>query len=346
MHTVFTNPPQISVSIPVNPSTSAAASFSVSATDNGTITNYYWSFGDGTFTNGASLTNVTHQYATTNSYDANVTVQDDSGEWERIGQWITVNSKSNQTINFPTISTRISTNTVALSATAGSGLPVSFAVYSGPGSISGSTNLIFTGAGQVSIVASQGGDIGWNAAPNVTNSFTVHGIPSAGMVTLQRATNQILKVTTTMLMENTTDSEGSAVSVVGVSPSSTNGGAITLSGRWVTYTPPEGNSTDDFFQFYVRNIFGGEAVGVAKVVTTSSSSTGAPTLNFSATPVAGNVELKIFGIPERTYIVQGATRLIDPDWINLRECTIGAGGYVYFTETNPPSPRFYRTAQP
>jgi hypothetical protein len=205
---------------------------------------------------------------------------------------------------------------------------------------------MFTGAGQVSIVASQSGDGIWNAAPNVTNSFTVHGIPAAGPVTLQRVTNQLLKVTTTMLLANTTDPEGSTLSVVWVSPVSTNGGSITLSGRWVTYTPPEGNLADDFFQFRVRNAFGGEAVGVAKVETISSSSTGAPTLNFNTTPVAGNVELKIFGIPGRTYIVQGATRLIGPDWVNLRECTIGAGGYVYFTETNPPSPRYYRTAQP
>jgi hypothetical protein len=346
MHTVFTNPPQVTVTGPATPSTSTASSFSVSAADNGTITNYYWSFGDGTFTNGANLTSVTHQYTATGSYDANVTVQDDSGEWERIGQWITVNSKSNQTINFPAISTQIATNTVTLSATAGSGLPISFTVYSGPGSISGSTNLMFTGAGQVSIVASQSGDGIWNAAPNVTNSFTVHGIPAAGPVTLQRVTNQLLKVTTTMLLANTTDPEGSTLSVVWVSPVSTNGGSITLSGRWVTYTPPEGSVTDDFFQFRVRNAFGGEAVGVAKIETSSPSSTGSPTLNFNTTPVAGNVELKIFGIPGRTYIVQGATRLIGPDWVNLRECTIGAGGYVYFTETNPPSPRYYRTAQP
>jgi hypothetical protein len=149
-----------------------------------------------------------------------------------------------------------------------------------------------------------------------------------------------------MLLANTTDPEGSALSVVWVSPGSTNGGTVTLTGRWVTYTPPEGNVTDDFFQFRVRNAFGAEAAGTAKIETSIQTGSGSQTLNFNAVPAGGNVELRIFGIPGRTYIVQGATRLIEPDWTNLTGCVIGAGGYVNFTETNPPSPRFYRTVKP
>jgi PKD domain len=87
---------------------------------------------------------------------------------------ITVGSvKSNQTVSFPAIADQLTTDTVELAATASSGLPVSFAVGSGPASIAGGTNLTFSGAGSVSIVASQGGDGSWNPAPNVTNTFTV-----------------------------------------------------------------------------------------------------------------------------------------------------------------------------
>ena len=121
---------------------------------------------------------------------------------------------------------------------------------------------------------------------------------------------------------------------------------MTLAGRWVTYTPPEGNNTDDFFQFRVSNAFGGEAAGTAKVETLTQTGGGSTTLNFNAAPVGGNMELRIFGIPGRAYIMQGATRLIEPNWTNLSGCVIGAGGYVDFTETNPPLPRFYRTVQP
>ncbi|MGD9612978.1 MAG: discoidin domain-containing protein, partial [Kiritimatiellia bacterium] len=80
--------------------------------------------------------------------------------------------KLDQTIDFPAIGNQLTTNVVALSATATSGLDVDFAVGSGPGSIAGTT-LTFTGEGSVSIVASQPGNATYNAAPAVTNVFDV-----------------------------------------------------------------------------------------------------------------------------------------------------------------------------
>ena len=82
-------------------------------------------------------------------------------------------SAQDQTIDFPAIGAQVTTSTVTLAATASSGLAVSFAVGSGPGTISGGTNLAFTGAGTVSIVASQAGNSSWNPAPDVTNTFAV-----------------------------------------------------------------------------------------------------------------------------------------------------------------------------
>jgi fibronectin type 3 domain-containing protein len=58
-----------------------------------------------------------------------------------------------------------------LPATASSGLPVSFAV-SGPATISGST-LTITGAGMVTVTASQAGNAYYAAAASVSQSFTV-----------------------------------------------------------------------------------------------------------------------------------------------------------------------------
>src|SRR5207247_11310897 len=60
----------------------------------------------------------------------------------------------------------------SVSATASSGLPVSFSIASGPATISGSTVHI-TGAGTVTVRASQAGDGNYNAAPNVDQSFEV-----------------------------------------------------------------------------------------------------------------------------------------------------------------------------
>jgi hypothetical protein len=82
-------------------------------------------------------------------------------------------SAQDQTISFPAIGAQVTTNTVALAATASSGLAVTFAVESGPATISGGTTLTFTNAGTVNIVASQAGNGSWNPAPDVTNTFAV-----------------------------------------------------------------------------------------------------------------------------------------------------------------------------
>ena len=86
-----------------------------------------------------------------------------------------------QTVDFPDPGAQWTTNVVGLAATASSGLPVTFSVASGPGSIAGGTNLSFTGAGAVSVVASQAGDADWLPAA-ATNSIAVS--KAAATVTL------------------------------------------------------------------------------------------------------------------------------------------------------------------
>ncbi len=74
----------------------------------------------------------------------------------------------NQTITFAPIPPQVTTNlTWPLSATSDSGLPVAFAVMSGPATLdSTGTNVTFTGAGSVVVQASQPGD-GTNYNPAV-----------------------------------------------------------------------------------------------------------------------------------------------------------------------------------
>ena len=78
-----------------------------------------------------------------------------------------------QTITFPAIPDQAITSAVQLAATASSGLPVTFRIESGPGQIAGGTNLAFTAAGSVSVVAGQAGDVNWDPAPEVTNRVQV-----------------------------------------------------------------------------------------------------------------------------------------------------------------------------
>jgi hypothetical protein len=82
--------------------------------------------------------------------------------------------KHSQTINFiqPNTPAIPSASPIALVATATSGLPVTFHVVSGPGTVSGN-QLSFTGYGLIVIAADQAGNAIYDAAPEVTRQVVV-----------------------------------------------------------------------------------------------------------------------------------------------------------------------------
>ncbi|MGD9782102.1 MAG: MBG domain-containing protein [Kiritimatiellia bacterium] len=106
------------------------------------------------------------------TYDYRVRAQNSAGISGNSDTIPVTLAKADQTIDFPAIDGKVATDVVELAATASSGLAVSFAVASGPGSIDGNL-LTFSGAGDVLIVASQAGNGSWNPAPDVTNSISV-----------------------------------------------------------------------------------------------------------------------------------------------------------------------------
>jgi sugar lactone lactonase YvrE len=86
-------------------------------------------------------------------------------------------TKSTQTITFPNPGTQIYGGTVTLAATAGSGLPVTYKVNSGPATLNGSSKLTMTGTGSVTVTASQTGSSQWAAASDVSVTFSVSSAP-------------------------------------------------------------------------------------------------------------------------------------------------------------------------
>jgi hypothetical protein len=99
---------------------------------------------------------------------------------QNILDWVYVAGyQTPQTITFsglPAAATYGSAGPYSLNATASSGLPVSFAV-TGPASLSGTT-LTLTGAGIVTVIASQTGNANYAAATAVTQSITVNSSQS------------------------------------------------------------------------------------------------------------------------------------------------------------------------
>lgn len=78
-----------------------------------------------------------------------------------------------QAIDFPAIANqKISNSLVGLTATASSGLPVSYQILSGPAQLQGN-NVVFTGKGTIAVSASQFGNTTYAAAAPVVRSFVV-----------------------------------------------------------------------------------------------------------------------------------------------------------------------------
>ncbi|HBA84715.1 MAG TPA: hypothetical protein DCZ95_11530 [Verrucomicrobia bacterium] len=241
----------------------------------------------------------------------------------------------------------LTSHVVQLSASASSGLPVSFTNQGLAANWLDATTLVFATHGTACVVAAQTGNANYHAAPARTNFYIVHGVPSVGPTTVFRVTNQVLKVTDTMMLTNAVDPEASPLSVVWVSPASTNGGTMVLDGRWLVYTPPLGNDAPDYFQFRVCNAFGGIAEGRAEVLVIVPATGDGQTHNIvSVTPSGSDVLVHFAGIAGRSYRVQATTNLVVPAWTNIGQATIGALGYVIFTDTNPPVSRYYRTTTP
>ncbi|MBU0716469.1 MAG: hypothetical protein KJ964_14025 [Verrucomicrobia bacterium] len=110
---------------------------------------------------------------------------------------LTVNKATHAITNFTPAggSAFATTSTVGLAAQASPGLTVTnFTVISGPGVINTLTNLIFTNSGSVSVEAA--GDNNWNAAPNLTHTFTVTKVLAT--MTLSN-TNQLYNGTARMV---------------------------------------------------------------------------------------------------------------------------------------------------
>ncbi|NCA82699.1 MAG: DUF3466 family protein, partial [Opitutae bacterium] len=131
---------------------------------------------------GVSNFTVVFSPATNRLYQASLTIESDAAEPQTLTLFAG-NGAADQSLVFPPIPAQYLTNLVALSASASSGLPVAFAVASGPAEIADFTNLTFTGTGQVVVVASQPGNDNWNPAPEVTNAFPVTKVPAS--VTLE-----------------------------------------------------------------------------------------------------------------------------------------------------------------
>ncbi len=92
---------------------------------------------------------------------------------EQISFNVTDPAKQDQTITFDPISNKVFGDApFTTTASASSGLPVTFSIISGPATVSGS-EITITGAGSVTVAANQAGDNNFNPAQEAIQSFDV-----------------------------------------------------------------------------------------------------------------------------------------------------------------------------
>ena len=139
------------------------------------------------------------------------------------------------------------------------------------------------------------------------------------------------------------DPDGDTVVVSAVSPSSIQGGTVTLRATTLTYTPPANYSGADAFDFTVSDGQGGTATAQL-LVTVREYDSSATQLGLAA--MSGGWHFSFAGVSGRTYRVQRATSATGP-WTDAASVVMPASGVGTYDDTNPPGGTgFYRAVYP
>jgi hypothetical protein len=188
-----------------------------------------------------------------------------------------------------------------------------------------------------------------DAAGSVTSSIAMlvqDHPPVAGQAILQTV-NGVAKVRISDLLTNCTDADGDALTFVGASPNSTDGGTVFWQGNWVYYQAPAGLTNSDAFTYTISDGYcGGLATG--NVLVQVMPPNGLSYDNIIIVRPDSSVLLVFAGIPGSTCRIQACDTLSPPDWTDLSTNTadsLGAYQYIDHPPTNSAS-RYYRSVSP
>jgi autotransporter-associated beta strand protein len=208
----------------------------------------------------------------------------------------------------------------------------------------GATSLAITNLprGTNVITVAYLGDGNYFGSTNSLNQFVTNHPPVAVDATYYRAKGLSLKIAITNLLTNVTDVDGDTNTLQSVGAGLTNA-TIMTDNTCVYYLPGTGagSNDNDVVSYTVSDGFGGTAT--ANILINVYSATGQAQMSI---PTNGVVNIKFFGIPNYTYVVQTTTNLAVP-WWTLSTNTASTNGSWQFTDPNATnSQQYYRSAQP
>jgi hypothetical protein len=154
------------------------------------------------------------------------------------------------------------------------------------------------------------------------------------------------KVKVAFLLSNDSDADGDALSFIGPSPTSQNGGLISRDGDWIFYAAPSGFTNDDSFTYTITD---GSGQPVSGTVSVRVQPDPLPSPNLNVTDLGnGSYRIRFDGIPELTYRVEYAESLSPAVWQALATEMAGPTGLFEIVDTPPVGfgQRFYRSVYP
>jgi uncharacterized repeat protein (TIGR03806 family) len=171
-------------------------------------------------------------------------------------------------------------------------------------------------------------------APPVALPDTLYRYPLSG--TTVRAAN---------LLANDSDSENDELTVVSVSPSTSDGATVSLQGDWIQYNPPPGLTDEDVFTYQISD---GHNEPVTGSVTIRVIWDSLPSPDLAITHSTGACHIRFDGVPGLSYRIEYTSSLNPPQWQNLGTATGNETGQFGFIDIPPArfTQRFYRAVYP
>jgi hypothetical protein len=247
------------------------------------------------------------------------------------------------------------TFTATVTPVVGSGTPAGTVQFKANGVAFGSTVTLSGGSatsaaistlphGNNAITAEYSGGTGFLTS---TGSVTqvINTPPAVGTQNLTTTENTALNVSATTLASLNFDADGDTLTITAVNSPSTQGGIVSLSAGTITYNPPSPTFVGaDSFTYTISDGFpGGTAICTANV--TVQLSTGATSQFTYVSASSGTVNLRGYGIPNKSYSLQrSGTADFSSGYTVLGTVTAGPSGVILYTDTGAPSPSFYRFA--
>ena len=187
----------------------------------------------------------------------------------------------------------------------------------------------------------------FNTFTSSTQSFTS---PNAAPVfwgwTLNTSLENPASISVSTLLTNTFDHEGHSIDLAIISPSSSQGGQVTLVDGNIIYTPPLGYSGADSFLITFTDELGASSDASIQVYIHPPPGQDTPsghTLTLNHSPTGSSI-VHFTGLPGRIYQVQRSTDL--KTWTTIATLIADGNGVIQFEDLDPAQTTlFYRIAR-